>query len=311
MVIAAGCFGGPARHQGRLRAIALMLMAVAAFAGMDSMLKMFAASYPPMEVAFLRGVASLPFMVLPALVKGRYRDLKPTRVWMHLLRGALMVIMLGGFIYAMRTLSLANAYSIFLAGPLMVTALAVPLLGDRVGWRNWVAICVGLVGVVIILRPSSSGLGTLGALAAFVSTAAYALSVIALRVITRTDTTTSVIVWTVGLMTLMTGFLAVPSWVSLARQHWIWLVALGGFGALGQRLLTDALRSAPPSVVAPFEYTALLWGILIDWTVWSVLPTTRVYVGGGIVIGSGLYLIWREHSQRESLGKSCASAPAP
>lgn len=310
MVTAAGTRGGP-EHQGRLRAIALMLMAVAAFAGMDSMLKMFAASYPPMEVAFLRGLASLPFMALPALLKGRYRDLKPTRVGMHLLRAVLMVVMLGGFIYAVRTLSLANAYSIFLAGPLIVTALAVPLLGDRAGWRNWAAICVGLVGVVIILRPSSSGLVTRGALAAFVATTAYALSVIALRVITRTDTTTSVIVWTVGLMTLMTGLLAVPTWVPLARQHWIWLAALGGFGALGQHLLTDALRSAPPSVVAPFEYTALLWGILIDWTVWNVLPTARVYVGGGVVIGSGLYLIWREHSQRDALGKSCASAPAP
>src|SRR6202007_988402 len=132
--------------------------------------------------------ASLPFMALPALIRGRYRDLIPNRFWMHLLRGVLMVIMLGGFIYAVRTLSLANAYSIFLAEPLIVTALSVPLLGDRVGWRNWVAICVGLVGVVIMLRPSASGLGTLGALAALISATAYALSVITLRVITRSDT---------------------------------------------------------------------------------------------------------------------------
>jgi drug/metabolite transporter (DMT)-like permease len=294
MVRAAGGIRGPTRHAARLRAITLMLMAVAAFAGMDSVLKVFAASYPPMEVAFLRGLASLPFMVLPALLKGRYRDLRPTRVSMHLLRGVLMVIMLAGFIYSVRTLSLANAYSIFLAEPLIVTALAVPLLGDRVGWRNWIAICVGLVGVVIILRPSSSGLVTLGALAAFVSATAYALSVITLRVITRTDTTTSVIVWTVALMTLMTGLLAVPSWTPLARQHWPWLAALGVFGALGQHLLTEAFRSAPPAVVAPFEYTALLWGILIDWTMWGVLPTTRVYLGGGVVIASGLYLICLE-----------------
>jgi drug/metabolite transporter (DMT)-like permease len=87
------------------------------------------------------------------------------------------------------------------------------------------------------------------------------------------------------------------------------LGALGLFGALGQHLLTEAFRSAPPAVVAPFEYTALLWGILIDWVVWSVLPLPRVYLGGGIVIGSGLYLIW--HSHRETLGKSCASTPAP
>jgi drug/metabolite transporter (DMT)-like permease len=310
-MVSAADVRGPTEHRGRLRAIAAMLMAVAAFACMDAMLKLFSQHYPSMEIAFLRGLASLPFMALPALIKGRYRDLQPRRFWMHLLRGVLMVIMLAGFIYAVRTLSLANAYSIFLAEPLIVTALSVPLLGDRVGWRNWVAICVGLVGVVIMLRPSASGLGTLGALAALISATAYALSVITLRVITRSDTTTSVIVWTVGLMTLITGLLAVPDWVPLARQHWVWLAGLGLFGALGQHLLTEAFRSAPPSVVAPFEYTALLWGILIDWVVWSVLPASRVYAGGGIVIASGLYLIWREHSQQRSLGKSCASAPAP
>jgi drug/metabolite transporter (DMT)-like permease len=302
---------GPSESHGRLRAIALMLLAVAAFAGMDSMLKLFSQHYPSMQVAFLRGLASLPFMALPALVKGRYRDLKPNRVGMHLLRGILMVVMLSCFIFAVRTLSLANVYSIFLAEPLIVTALAVPLLGDRVGPRNWLAICVGLAGVIIMLKPTAAGFVTLGALAALAAATAYALSVITLRVITRTDTTTSVIVWTVGLMTLITGLIAVPAWVPVAREHWTWLVALGVFGAVGQHLLTEAFRSAPPSVVAPFEYTALLWGVLIDWVFWSVLPATRVYVGGGIVIASGLYLIWLEHSQRGTLGKSCAPAPTP
>jgi drug/metabolite transporter (DMT)-like permease len=288
-----------------------MLMAVASFACMDAMLKLFTEHYPPMEIAFWRGLASLPFMVLPALIKGRYRDLIPHRFGMHLLRGILMVVMLSGFIYGVRTLSLASTYSIFLAEPLIVTALAVPLLGDRVGWRNWVAISVGLVGVVVILRPSASGLVTLGAVAALISATAYALSVIALRVITRTDSTTSVIVWTVGLMTVITGLIAVPDWVPLAREHWKWLAALGLFGAIGQHLLTEAFRSAPPSIVAPFEYTALLWGIAIDWAVWGVLPASRVYVGGGIVIASGLYLIWHERSQRHAFDKSCASTSSP
>jgi drug/metabolite transporter (DMT)-like permease len=288
-----------------------MLMAVAAFAGMDALLKLFSQHYPPLEVAFLRGLASLPFMALPALIRGRYRDLVPNRIWMHLVRGALMVVMLGAFVYAVRTLSLASAYSIFLAEPLIVTALAALLLGDRVGWRNWIAISVGLVGVVVMLRPSASSLVTVGALAALVAAIAYALSVIALRVISHTDSTTSVILWTVGLMTVITGLCAVPHWVPVVAEHWKWLAALGLFGALGQHLLTEAFRSAPPAVVAPFEYTALLWGILIDWTVWNVLPATRVYVGGGIVIASGLYLIWHERSQQNAFDKSCAATPAP
>lgn len=288
-----------------------MLVAVAAFAGMDATLKVFAQYYPPMQVSFLRGLASLPFMALPALLKGRYRELKPVRFGMHLLRGVLMFVMLVGFVYAVRTLTLANVYSIYMAEPLIATALSVPLLGERVNGRNWVAIAVGLVGVIVILKPSTTGFVTVGAVAAFISATAYALSVIALRVITRTDSTTAVIVWTIGLMTLMAGIIAVPNWVPIAHEHWKWLVAIGVFGAVGQRLLTEAFRAAPPSVVSPFEYTALLWGILIDWTFWSALPPARVYVGGGIVIASGLYLIWHEHSQRPPFEKSCVSTPAP
>jgi drug/metabolite transporter (DMT)-like permease len=299
------------QRSARLRAITLMLMAVAAFAAMDALLKYFATRYPAMEIACLRGLASLPFMALPAVLRGQYRDLLPGRLGMHLLRGALMVVMLAGFLYAVRTLSLASAYSIFLAEPLIVTALSGPLLGERVGWRNWVAIGIGLAGVVVILRPSASSFITVGALAALVAAIAYALSVMALRVIAHTDSTTAVVMWTVGLMTVMTGIIAVPGWVAVEPQHFKWLIALGVCGAIGQLLLTEAFRSAPPAVVAPFEYTALLWGILIDWTVWSVLPASRVYIGGGIVMASGLYLIWHEHSQQLAFDKSCASTPPP
>ena len=298
-------------RSGRLRAIALMLMAVAAFSAMDAVLKYFAVRYPFMEVACLRGLASLPFMALPALIKGQYREFLPGRFWMHLLRGALMVVMLVGFVYAVRTLSLASAYSIFLAETLIVTALSGPLLGERVGWRNWIAIGIGLIGVVVILRPSASNFVTVGALAALVAATAYALSVLALRAIAHSDSTTRVVMWTVGLMTVITGLMAVPGWVPVEPEHVKWLIALGVCGAIGQLLLTEAFRSAPPAIVAPFEYTALLWGILIDWTVWSVLPASRVYVGGGIVMASGLYLIWHEHSQQLAFDKSCASTPPP
>jgi len=292
----------------RLKAIASMTVAVAAFSGLDATLKLFSQHYPPMQVAVLRGLASLPFMLLPVLALGRIRDLKPRRFGMHLLRGALSVAVLGGFIYAVRVLSLANAYSIFLAAPLIVTALSVPLLGDRVDWRTWLAISIGLVGVLTMLRPSASALVTLGALAALLSATAYSFSAIALRVLTRTDTTSSVVFWTLGLMTVFAGIIAAPEWVPLQREHWKWLAAMGVFGSIGQLLFTEAFRSAPPSIVAPFEYTALLWGVAIDWAVWDVLPASRIYLGGGIVITSGLYLIWRERVRSTAVAASGAAA---
>lgn len=274
-----------------------MIAAVAAFSFMDALMKLLSAHYPPMEVATLRGAASLPFTVLPVLLAGRLRDLAPRRWPMHLLRGLLTVVVLGGFIYAVRVLSLANAYSVFLSAPLLVAALSAPLLKERLNWRNWLAIFVGLAGVLTMLRPSASGLTSFGALAALVGATAYALSAIAVRVLTRTDTTVSVVFWTIGLMTLFAAAIAAPAWVPIEPAHWKWLAALGVFAAIGQYLLTEAFRSAPPSVVSPFEYTALLWGVLIDRAVWHVLPSARVCFGGGIVIASGLYVIWHERTR--------------
>ena len=284
------------RPQHTLKAIALMIACVAAFAGMDATIKAFSKDYPALEVASLRGLASLPFLVAPLLVMGRLRDLRPRRFRLHLLRGVLMIGVICAFVYSVRVLSLADAYSIFLAAPLIVTALSAPLLGEHVAWRNWLVIIVGLIGVVTMLRPSASSLVTLGALAAFLSATFYAFSAIALRAVTRTDTTSSVVFWTILVMTVSTTLIAFPGWVPVRPQHWGLLAAMGIFGAVGQSLLTEAFRAAPPSTVAPFEYTALVWGIGIDWTFWGVLPSARVLLGGGIVIASGLYLIWHEGS---------------
>jgi drug/metabolite transporter (DMT)-like permease len=278
-----------------LKAIGFMLTAVAAFSGMDTLLKLLSQHYPPMEVVVLRGASSIPFMLLPLIVMGRLSALKPVRIGMHLLRGLLMLLVLLAFVYAVRALSLADAYAIFLAAPLIVTALSVPLLGEHVGWRRWVAICVGLVGVITMLHPTASSLVSLGAVAALLAATGYAFNAIALRVITRTDTTASVVFWMIGIMSVLAFAFAAPRWVPIRNEDWTLLAAIGFFAAIAQHLLTEAFRNAAPSVVAPFEYTALLWGILIDRVVWGVFPTSRVYVGGGIVIASGLYLIWREH----------------
>jgi len=278
-----------------------MMAAVAVFSFMDGLLKLLAAYYPPMQVAALRGATSLPFTLLPVLLRGRLGDLRPRRWPMHLLRGMLSVLVLGGFIYAVRVLSLANAYSVFLSAPLIVAALSVPLLRERIDWRNWLAILVGLAGVLTMLRPSASGLSTFGTLAALVGAVAYAVSAITVRVLTRSDTTVSVVFWTVGLMTLFAAAIAAPGWVPIERAHWKWLLGLGVLAAVAQYLLTEAFRSAPPSVVTPFEYTALLWGVAIDWVVWHVLPSARVCFGGGIVMLSGLYLIWHQRTHFEGL----------
>lgn len=278
-----------------LRAIGAMLLAVGVFACMDAAMKKLSGFYSPQQVTFLRGAASLPFVLIPLAVQGAWSELRTTRPGLHLIRGLLGISMLVTFIYSVSRLSLADVYSVYLAAPLLVTALGVPLLGDRVPARRWLAIAAGLVGVWIILRPTGAGYATFGGLVAAASAVCYALNVVTIRVLGRTDSSRGMVVWFLVLVTLGAGALSISDWRAIATEHWPWIALIGLTGALGQQLLTDAFRRAPPSVVAPFEYSALLWAIAIDWTFWSVLPDARVYLGGAVIIASGLFILRDEH----------------
>ena len=119
----------------------------------------------------------------------------PKRWHLHVMRGFLSVALLWCFVYAVSQLSLANAYSIFMSAPLLITALSVPMLGERVGWRQWLAVFVGLVGVIIVLKPTGAGLVTIGGLAALASAIGYALNAITIRILTRTDSSAATVFW--------------------------------------------------------------------------------------------------------------------
>ena len=282
-----------------MRGIVAMLVAVAFFAVMDAQLKLLAGHYGPMQVAFLRGVTSLPFVLLPVLLRGRLARLRPVNVRLHLMRGALSVLMLGSFIFAVRESSLATTYSIFMCAPLVVAALSAPMLGERVAGAQWGAIGVGLAGVLLMIAPRGGGEWvSLGALAAVVAVATYSLSVVTLRLLARTDTTESMVFWFSVLLSVGAGLLAIPAWVPLDLDHWPLFVGVGVTGALGQHFITEAFRHAPAAVVAPFEYTALLWGVALDLVIWRVLPGAVTLGGGAIVIGAGLYLLRREARSR-------------
>ena len=281
-----------------MRGIVAMLVAIAFFAVMDAQLKLLAGHYGPMQVAFLRGVTSLPFVLLPVLLRGRLARLRPVNVRLHLLRGVLSVVMLGSFIFAVRESSLATTYSIFMCAPLVVAALSAPMLGERVVGAQWGAIAAGLAGVLLMIAPrGGSEWVSLGALAAVVAVATYSLSVVTLRLLSRTDTTESMVFWFSVLLSVGAGLLAVPAWVPLNLDHWPLFVGVGVTGALGQHFITEAFRHAPAAVVVPFEYTALLWGVALDFVIWRVLPGAVTLAGGTIVIGAGLYLLARERRQ--------------
>jgi drug/metabolite transporter (DMT)-like permease len=246
----------------------------------------------------LRGVASLPFLLLPFLIRGRWHRLQTRRWHWHLGRAAIGVVMLWSFIFAVQHLSLADTYSIFMCAPLLIAALSVPLLREHVAMGQWVPIAVGLAGVLVMLRPTGAGWATLGGLAAVLSAVCYAGSAIALRVLSRSETRESLVFYFTLFLSIGAGFLALPGWRSMLLSDLPLIVGIGFLGATAQHLITEAFRSAPASVIAPFEYTALLWGVMLDLVIWKVLPGAITLTGGAVVICTGLYLIARERREQ-------------
>ncbi|HZX79529.1 MAG TPA: DMT family transporter [Lysobacter sp.] len=276
------------------RAVFMMLLAVATFSLMDAGLKQLSTHYPAFQVAALRGAASLPFVLAWALATGGVAPLLRVRWPLHLLRGVMGVAMMASFVYALRTLPLSTAYSIFFVAPLLVTALSVPILGEHVGPRRWTAIAIGLVGTLVLLRPTGEGLVSIASLAVLLAAAMYAVSAISVRVLARTDSTQSMMVWLMTLMALGAGLLAWPGWQPVSGAD-LWLIlGIGVAGSVGQYAVTEAFRVGEASLIAPLEYTALIWGVLLDLTLWGVLPDSVTWIGAAIIVASGLYLLRRE-----------------
>ena len=270
-----------------------MLMAVAAFAGMDASMKLLSAHYSPLQVSALRGLSSLPFVLIWVMSTKGLASIRPVRWGLHLLRGALGIAMIGGFVYGLARLPLSSVYAITFIAPLLVTALAVPLLGEHVGPRRWAAIGIGLFGVLVILRPGGDVFSMAG-LSVLLATFCWAASAITVRVLTRSDTTQSMVVWMLVLLGVGAAALAWPSWAPIRQSDWAIVALVGAFGACGQILLTEAFRSGEASKIAPLEYTALLWSLGIDLALWGVLPDAVTWLGAAIIVCSGLYLVRRE-----------------
>ncbi|MDQ3494849.1 MAG: DMT family transporter [Pseudomonadota bacterium] len=285
-----------------------MLAAVALFGVMDAGLKLLAPHYAPMQVATLRGASALPLVLVWALATVGVRGLLVVHWQLHLLRGLLGVAMMAGFVYGLRTLPLTTAYAITFVAPLLVTAMAVPILGERVGPRRWTAIAIGMVGVLVVLRPTGEGMLTLAGLAVLLAAVCYAAGVITVRVLARRDSTQAMVFWFLAILAIVAGALAWRGWVPVRAEH-LWVIAaIGASGTLAQVALTEAFRRGEASRIAPLDYTALVWGVLADLVFWQVLPDGGTWIGAGIIVASGLYLIRRERAQGQS---AQAAMPPP
>ena len=275
----------------KLTGMAAMLIGVASFSFMDAGLKLLAAHYSATQVASLRGLAALPVVFAWALYSGGARQLIEVRWPLHLVRGVLSVIMMITFTYALKSLSLAKTYSIFFIAPLLIAVLSVVLLGERVRRVQWAAIAVGFAGVLIVLKPETSGFGWWGTLAVLGTAVAYAFSSVLVKILGRTDSTQAMMFWMTGMLAIGATLLAIPGWQAIEIAHYPILAGIALTGAVGQWGITVAFKHAPAASVAPLEYTGLAWVILIDLAVWSAVPGLRTLMGAALIIASGIYLL--------------------
>jgi drug/metabolite transporter (DMT)-like permease len=271
-----------------------MLLAGLMFAIMDAGMKWIAGSYSPFQVAAVRSLAALPLVLLWIIARGRAGTLLKVHWPLHLFRGVLGVGVMAGFVYGVAHMPLSTAYAIVFVAPLMVTALAVPLLGEKVGPRRWVAIVVGLLGVLVVLRPGLAGIATGPGLVLVLAALCYAVAAITVRKLAQRDSPEAMVFWFLTLLSVMAGAIAAFDWHPVQREHFWVVAAIGVTGALGQIALTHAFRLGEASQIAPLEYASLLWVVVLDLAIWQVLPDGFTWLGAAIIVGSGLYLIRRE-----------------
>jgi drug/metabolite transporter (DMT)-like permease len=273
--------------------IALMLAGIAAFAVMDATIKWLTADFPVTQVIALRSWFGLPLLCLLAYFEGGLPALRTRRPLVHVGRYTLVLALSFSFFWALSQMKLVDAVAITFTVPIFITALSVPLLKEPVGWHRWAAIGVGFCGVLIMLRP---GLGVFqwAALVVLGSAVVYALLMITTRAFKSTESTAALMFYPQFGMSL-TGIVIAPLfWITPSPVD-LGLFALAGlFGSVGVICLTHAFRLAPVATVSPFEYSALIWATLLGFLLWHELPDAPTLAGAGIVIASGLYIIYRE-----------------
>lgn len=288
----------------RLKAIALMCIAVALFSALDTCAKVLTtqmgisvtqAVWARFIVQFIGLLVLVPALgVMPARALFTTNGLK-----LQIVRSTLMVATTAFNFLALQTLRLDQAVTIVFLAPLVVALLAGPFLGEWVGWRRMVAILVGFLGVVVAVHPSGDGLG-IGVLYSFLAMLAYALFMLLTRHMATLDPPLVTLFYSMVVGTAALTPYALTHWVSPPGVlGWVLLGAMGLFGGTGHWLFLHAYRLAPASAVAPFLYTQILTMVAFGYVVFGDQPDAWTLSGAAIVVASGIYLLHRERAVRQ------------
>lgn len=285
-------------RQNRLTGIVLMCLGVACLSVNDALAKALTASYSPVQILFLRNMIALPFAMLLAWRMGGAGALRSRRPFAHLARGVLWLGAAVLFFTSIMHLQLAEATALIFVAPLFITIMSALFLAEHVGWRRWSAVIAGFVGVLIVIRPGGASFQAVSLLP--VATAfVYALLMLSARWLDPRESVWTLLLYLTGAGALLAALVAPFVWRDIQAEH-IWLfVAISIFGTAGMTMMTQAFRFAPAALVAPLDYTALVWATALGWLIWSEVPDTATFVGAAVIIASGVIVILREYAARD------------
>jgi S-adenosylmethionine uptake transporter len=279
------------------RGIAFALGAFTIFSCADAGVKWLSATHSIFQIIFMSTVFALVPVAGLIMGEGGLGALRPRHPWLVALRALLLAIDMVFVFYAFTKLPLADAYTMLFTAPMLVTALSVPLLGERVGWRRWSAVAVGFGGVLVVLRPGFAELN-LGHIAALASSSFFALSLIVARRIGNSETGSTLLISLMAALLIVSGPALPAVYVSSSLSDLAMLAGLGLLMGLGHLGLIQALRLAPSNVVAPFHYSQIVWAVIFGLLLFGDRPSAWVIAGSTIIIVSGLYILWRETVRR-------------
>ena len=280
----------------RLKAVLLMCSAVTLFSGLDTTAKYLGthSGLPTAEIVWMRFVGQVLLMAAvlgPGTIPGLF---KTSKLGLQLLRSLLMVACTAGNFLAVQYLRLDQTVSISFLAPLVVAALAGPMLGEYVGWHRALAIITGFLGILIVVRPGFAEIHPAFA-ASFAAMIAYALFMLVTRKLSGFDPPLVTLFYALLVGVVGGAIFAIPQWVwPTGIFEWLLLLALGALGGLGHYLLILAYRLAPASSVSSFMYFQLLGMVALGYLVFGDEPDRWSLIGSAVIIASGLYLVHRE-----------------
>ncbi len=259
----------------------------------DAVSKWLSQTYPVGQIMCLRNV----FVLIPILIVvwrgGRFGDLRIGSWGGQFLRGGLHVVSAALFVTSVSLLPLADVHAVGFAGPIFIAALSPFLLKEPVGWRRWTAILIGFAGVLVMLRPSGAGFHYLGLIPVAAALSA-ALRDITTRHLSRNETSVSMLLFSSSMVIVGGLFTAPFGWQALTLESTALFALNGLVNGSAHFLIIESYRNAEAPVVAPFKYSMLLWATLFGFLIWNQLPDGWIIGGAVPLIGSGLYIFYRE-----------------